>query len=415
MKLLLTKGKIFLAACCCLLFSSCFKDKVTRTYTLQKPVFASKAAVLANIKAEAAHPIKESGKIYWFGKWIFMSDPARGIHIIDNTNPAAPKAKAFIALPGNVDIAVKGNALYADLFTDLLVLDINDPLNPVLKQTVKGAFPERNYVNGYYLDTSLVIVDWIKKDTTVDIDSEINITLPGFGCPNCSFAELSSGSSKSSDGKAGSMARLALVNENLFLVNTGTLKTYSISSIFDPAFQADLNLGWGIETVYPFKDKLFIGSNTGMFIADIQNPAQPQLLGSFTHARACDPVVADDNYAYVTLRSGNICTGTTNQLDILDVSNLMQPSLIKSFPMTNPHGLGLKDEFVYLCDGKAGLKVYDVSNKTSIKLKQQLDIAEAFDIILNGNLALVVGKDGLYQFQIKTDGRLEFLSHYKFS
>ncbi len=414
MNLLMTKGKIFLTAFCCLLLSACFKDKVTRTYTLQKPVFASKAAVLANIKAVAAHPVKESGKIYIYGNWIFMSDPARGIHIIDNTNPSNPQPKAFIELPGNLDIAVKGNALYADLFTDLLVLDISNPLSPVLKEVIPQAFPDRTYVNGYYLQPDQVIIDWIKKDTTVSVE-DVWVDVPGANCPTCSFAQLYSGSSKTPVGKGGSMARLTIVNENLFLVNTAMLKSYSILSEFAPALQGDLQLGWGIETVYPFNDKLFIGSSNGMYIADIQNPAQPQLLGSFQHATACDPVVGDDQYAYVTLRTGNFCAGVLNQLDILNVSNVMQPTLVKSFPMSNPHGLGINGDDIYVCDGSAGLKVYDGTNKSSIQLKQHLDIADAFDILINGNLALVVGRDGLYQFRIKADGKLELLSLYKYA
>jgi hypothetical protein len=210
------------------------------------------------------------------------------------------------------------------------------------------------------------------------------------------------------------MARLAVVNENLFVVNTGKLLSYSLMNTEDPAYQGELQLGWGIETVYPFKDKLFIGSSNGMFIADMLNPASPQLLGSFTHATACDPVVADDQFAYVTLRTGNFCAGNVNQLDILDVSNVMQPKLIKTYPLTNPQGLALKDPFLYICDGKAGLKVYNITNKQSIEIKQKLDIEDAFDIIIRGSQALVVGKKNLYQFRVKEDGNLDLVSRYGF-
>lgn len=413
MKLLSNLGIIFPMVFTCLLFTSCFKDKVTRTYTIQTPVFAKKADVLAGISAQPSQPVKEQGKIFWKGDWIFMSDPARGIHIIDNSNPSSPKPKAFINLPGNIDVAVKGDILYADLFTDLLVLDITNPLQPVLVKTIPNAFPDRNFVNGYYLDSTKVIVDWIKKDTTVDAES-FPLNLPGFGCATCSFAELNSGS-KSQDGKSGSMARLAIVRDNLFLVNISSLNIYSIHNRLNPELQSRLNMGWGIETVYPFKDKVFIGSTSGMFIADVNDPTNPQILGTFSHANSCDPVVADDNYAYVTLRSGNFCAGNSNQLDIIDVSNLMQPFLIKSFSMSNPSGLALREPYLYICDGKAGLKMYDATNKFSIKLKQQLDVADPTDIILNGNLALVVGKNGLYQYTIKQDGKLNFLSRFQFN
>jgi hypothetical protein len=91
---------------------------------------------------------------------------------------------------------------------------------------------------------------------------------------------------------------------------------------------------------------------------------------------------------------------------------VLQPKLIKTYSLSNPHGLALKDPFLYICDGKSGLKVYNVSNKQSIQLKQQLDIEDAFDIIIRETLALVVGKKGLSQYKIQADGKLAFLSRY---
>jgi hypothetical protein len=44
-----------------------------------------------------------------------------------------------------------------------------------------------------------------------------------------------------------------------------------------------------------------------MFIYDNSNPQAPVQLGVFQHARACDPVFASGDRAYVTLRDG---TGT---------------------------------------------------------------------------------------------------------
>lgn len=406
------KGTMFLTLSLCLVLSACFKDQVSRTYTIHRPIYASKAAVLANIKAQPSKPITQTGKIYWRNNWIFMSDPAKGIHIINNANPAAPEPRAFIELPGNIDIAVNGSVLYADLFTDLLVIDIEDPLQPKLMNRIEDVFPERRYVNGFFVDSSQVIVDWIVKDTTV----EHEMVMPGIGCPNCSFAELNSGAGsgggKVNFSQGGSMARFALVNSFLYVVNMNKLGSYDVSNPVDPQLKGELPLGWGIETVYPFKDKLFIGSETGMFITDIQQPAAPSLLGAFTHARACDPVVADDDFAYVTLRTGNFCTGTLNQLDILDISNVLHPRLIKSFSMSNPHGLAVSGSDLYICDGDAGVKVYNAANKNAIQHKQTVKMAGAYDIILRNDLALVVGKKGLYQFAISADGKLDQLSFY---
>ena len=57
----------------------------------------------------------------------------KGIHILDNTTPANPKNVAFIDIPGNMDLAVKGDILYADLYTDLVTLDISNPLKVAVR------------------------------------------------------------------------------------------------------------------------------------------------------------------------------------------------------------------------------------------------------------------------------------------
>src|SRR5450432_1656396 len=150
------------------LFSGCLKDtcKHSYTYTFYEPVYKTTAEVRANIKSNPAREIKEPGKIVILGNYIFLNEVDKGIHVIDNSNPASPKNIAFIDIPGNIDLAVKGNTLYADLYTDLVTLDISNPLNVVKTNIADGVFPER-YYGGPVLagDSGKIIYDWIKHDT----------------------------------------------------------------------------------------------------------------------------------------------------------------------------------------------------------------------------------------------------------
>ena len=94
----------------------------------------------------------------------------------------------------------------------------------------------------------------------------------------------------------------------------------------------------------------------GMYIYDISNPELPELVSEFQHGTACDPVVVDDTYAYVTLRGGNLCGATESGLYIIDIQDLTQPELKVIYPMDEPYGLGVKDELLFICDGASGLK-----------------------------------------------------------
>ncbi|HEY1021789.1 MAG TPA: hypothetical protein VGE06_05725, partial [Flavisolibacter sp.] len=117
--------RLFTALCFTIAFTGCMKDSITKTYTIYTPVYKDRAEVLANIKSNAPRPIHEKGKIFLYGHYIFLNELNKGVHVINNSNPAAPVREAFIDVPGNIDIAVKGNTLYADLYTDLLAIDIS--------------------------------------------------------------------------------------------------------------------------------------------------------------------------------------------------------------------------------------------------------------------------------------------------
>jgi len=395
----------------------CVKDNCTQTYTYFMPVYKTSSEVRANIKSNQPKEIERPGKLFIKGNYIFLNEVDRGIHILDNSNPSSPKNVAFIDIPGNMDLAVKGNILYADLYTDLLTLDITNPLQVTIKSIIDNAFPFRNYLGftgGFTADRNKIIVDWVKRDTTVSIDCR-NGGSAVWGCANCMIFETSrsdAGAQKSSSpfGMGGSMARFTVVNSHLYTVSDNSLDVFSISSPQTPVFTSKLQLGWGIETIYPFKNKLFIGSNTGMFIYDISNPSQPSKQGQFNHVRTCDPVIAEDKYAYVTLRTGTGCPGATNQLDVIDISDVFHPSLVKTYPMTNPHGLSKEGDILFICEGKEGLKVYNAADPKSITLLKQVSGPDTYDVIAWNDLAIVSAADGLYQYDYSDVNNIRLLS-----
>jgi hypothetical protein len=398
------------ALCMVAALCGCMKDHITKTYTIYTPVYKERAEVLANIKSNAPQTIREKGKIFLYGPYIFLNELNKGVHVINNSNPAAPVREAFIDIPGNVDIAVKGNTLYADLYTDLLAIDITNPLQAQLKKVVRNVFPERIYSNGFRPDSNRVVVGWTTKDTTVKVEEQILFDR----CVNCSFALAArSGAaspSAAAPGIAGSMSRFGIVNDYLYAVNLYSLNVLDIANPSEPNKLGTTSIGANIETIYPFKDKLFIGSSSGMFIYDITNPAAPVRQGQFMHARACDPVVADDNYAYVTLRTGSFCTGTNNQLDVVNVQNVLAPTLAKTYPMTNPHGLAKDGHLLFICDGKDGLKVFDATLPATIRQLKHVKDLETYDAIAWNNNLIVVANDGIYQYSYSSGADLKQVS-----
>jgi hypothetical protein len=391
-----------------IVFSGCVKDHCKREhpYSFFVPVYKTKDEVRNNIKSNAPKPVEHPGKIYILGNTIFLNEIDKGIHVIDNADPSNPRNIAFIDVPGNLDIAVKGTTLYADLYTDLVAIDISTPSNVKLKKVIENQFPHRAWAGGYVQDQSQVIVEWVKKDTVMIEDCDN----PGFGpvfldaggifLSASSGALSQSGSPSKSVGTGGSMARFTIVNDRLYTVNQNDMGVFNISTPNNPLQTNLIGISNAamIETIFPFKNKLFIGSQAGMFIYDISNVDAPTATGQFNHVRSCDPVVADDNYAYVTLRSGTTCMGFNNQLDIVNITNMASPSLAKTYQMTNPHGLSKSGNLLFICDGSAGLKLYNVSDVMNMQLIKTVTGINAYDVIAWNNHALVVAKDGLYQY-----------------
>lgn len=401
-----------LVACMVLLLNGCVKDKLTTTHTAFEPVYKSKAAVLQDIKGNAAMPLKHTGKIALYGQYIFINEVNKGVHIIDNTNKMSPKNIAFINIPGNLDIAIKNNVLYADIYTDLLAIDIANLQNVSVKKINYNVFPEKYLNAGFSMDTSNYIVDWIVHEATTqrDIDALkgqisngawISETL--YQADNYSNTANASGGNKANS-IGGSMARFTLVNDFLYTVGRSALSSFNVSNAANPVLENTTQLGWNIETIFPLNNKLFIGAQTGMFIYNIDNPASPAFQSSFVHACFDDPVIANERYAFVTLKAttaASNCWGFApqqSQMDVLDISNINQPTLIRIYDMEEPMGLSLDGNNLFVCDGKGGLKIYNAADVDDLQLLRTINNINPFDVIAYNKTAIVVAKEGILQF-----------------
>lgn len=204
-------------------------------------------------------------------------------------------------------------------------------------------------------------------------------------------------------GKAGSMARFVIVGNRLYVAGSSDLRIFNISDGAKPVYENKIDLRGGVETIFAYGSKLFFGTTTGMDIYDISIPSSPVYLSTYSHIRSCDPVVVQNNYAYVTLRGGNECGSATNSLDIIDITDLQNPRMLRNQPMQSPYGLGLDGNLLFVCEGKNGFKTFGLINPTE---PQQIGLNpshEAYDLIAFNNILMVIGKSGLFQYSYKND------------
>jgi hypothetical protein len=108
------------------------------------PVLMDRDVMEASVHFDSSQPIKETGKIYVQGNYIFISEKYQGIHIIDNRNPSNPVKAGFFRVPGCVDMAIKNNVLYVDNAVDLVAIDFDSTnwSNSKVSSRIKDVFPE---------------------------------------------------------------------------------------------------------------------------------------------------------------------------------------------------------------------------------------------------------------------------------
>lgn len=213
-----------------------------------------------------------------------------------------------------------------------------------------------------------------------------------------------------STGKGGSTARFTIARDYLYAVDNRSLRVFSLSSPENPVFIKKVFINTAVETIFPFNDYLLIGTQTGMVIMSIASPENPTTVSVYSHIVACDPVVAEGNYAYVTLRSGTNCNRNLNALDVIDIKDMRSPKLLKSYLMQNPYGLGVDGNLLFVTEGDYGLKVFDKSNPNDLQLIEQFRDFHAVDVIPDDNVLIITGKQGIYQYQYNAQKELKLLS-----
>ncbi|GAA4371911.1 hypothetical protein [Hymenobacter koreensis] len=102
----------------------------------------SRSALEQSVALVAARDLHNTGKIFIKGPYVYINERYEGVHIIDNTDPAQPRNVGFLRIPGNLDVSMRGNLLYADNAEDLVTLDVSDPSAVRVSSRVRRAFPE---------------------------------------------------------------------------------------------------------------------------------------------------------------------------------------------------------------------------------------------------------------------------------
>lgn len=191
-----------------------------------------------------------------------------------------------------------------------------------------------------------------------------------FQSASCSKEDNAIGSGST---KNGSLSRVISVGNFIYAVDDNHLTTINAGNPANLSITNNINLGANIQTIYHRNGSLFIGSATRMYIYNIQtNPAAPSLTSSYTYPvliEPRDPILALDSVIYSTSTS----TGWSGVFRVFDSRDLSNPILLEENWLQMPRGMDVSGNYLYLCNGPYGIRIYSITNPFQPTLESILD------------------------------------------
>jgi len=405
--------------------TSC-EDRVTETvtYPINEPIFMPVETFRNSVKVSPQpQTIVNYGKMCFYQGYLYISESEKGIHIIDNRDATNPQKIGFIELLGNADLSIRSGLLYADSYIDLVWFDISNPALPALKGRLENVFnnalPRMDNFFGYDYQMTYegqnegVVIGWKLIERTEEVKKYTGSSGGWWGWGRSELmmdGVMSTSKNGSTTGVTGSMSRFTIYNDNLYAVINNAMTIFDLTNEQPKKASENIYIGWNVETIFSYKDNMFMGTPTGMIIYSVTDPLKPVYQSSIQHVFGCDPVVVDNDLAYVTVHSGNTCGQTANELIIINVSNVKLPKQLASYTMTNPKGLGIDNGKLFLCDD--GLKIYNITTPKTLMSNEIVHFSgmDGFDVIPFSNTLMMIASDGLYQYDYSNVNQIKQIS-----
>jgi hypothetical protein len=405
------------------IFQSCNEDlgKLEVTYTKATALYGDLETIRQTPLRAEARTIENPGKIFVANDLLLIGEENKGIHVINNSDPANPVEAYFINIPGNKEYYVEEGIIFAESYYDMVKIDVTNPDNPVLLGRIELAFSdELKNAEGETLigfDFEVVTEElenaddfWININPNDVLYYDYTQTLIPESAVPASFAG-------NSENGIGSVNRIAFYNDHVYTISNSIISVFTGAGEFEKL--NNFNIGWQMETIFPHDNKLFIGTRNSMDVYDISTPAEPMRLSSFWHATSCDPVYPTDEVAYVTLRTGDFsnCPGDVNALIVLDITDISFPHELQEIEMKSPFGMTLFNDKLFVGEGENGLKIFDASNRRNLQLESWDNSIQAYDVIQHPSrtdLVLIAGPNGLGQYELEGGSGLGLVSFMNF-
>ena len=363
------------------------------------------------------------------GNYAYIANRDSGLRIVNISNPNVPALTGTFNTTGySWGVDISGNYAYiADGSAGLQIVNISNPAAPSLTGTYNtsgSAYHVR--VAGSYAyvadgSAGLNIVDIANPAAPVSIGS--------YNTP-------------------GSALGVQIVGSYAYIADGSQgLRILDVSNPAAPVSVGSYDTSGSAYGIYVSGDYAYIADDyQGLKIIDISNPASPTLTGHYdTSGRAYSLKVSGD-YAYIADYTGGLkiiniryktapflvgkCTDATRvywldvsgdyaylvgdpTLSVVDISNIEEaPEVSERFDIYGAFasGIDVSGNYAYVADGKIGLKLIDITDKSAPKLSIGINTEDAHAVSVSGDYACVANGDSGLKIINTTDKKRPALS-----
>jgi hypothetical protein len=307
-------------------------DQVTITITPGSPI-PTDPEIVGSIDALPifgdAYYVIADGDYLYIGSY-YQAYNKSSLNVVDISDPLNPVVTGFVEFDILVDIAKQSDYIYvADQVMDMVVVDVSDPSNP-------------------------------------------------FICGSAGYYNKAWG--------------IAVSGNYAYVVGESNMCSYDVSDPFNPHGEDSLyNFANDIEIQ---DDHAFTVIQGGQFrIYDISDPADMKLI-SFIPGLEASFVSVDGNHAYVSGNDGFV---------IVDISDIMHPVTRGQldFKPGIQTGIEVYGDHAYVAVDYDGFKIIDISNKDTPVVVGSASTEYAWDIDISGNYAFLAElSDGCHVYDI---------------
>jgi hypothetical protein len=125
-----------------------------------------------SIGIEEPRSVKAPGKIYLYGDYLLVNEVSQGIHFFDNEDPSHPIALSFLRIPGNTELAIRNNILYANHMGNIVALTLGEENSVQTLASLElhgdvggsGILPPKGYYFECINPNRGVVVNWVMTE-----------------------------------------------------------------------------------------------------------------------------------------------------------------------------------------------------------------------------------------------------------